>query len=123
MAPGSGNSISKGKILHEFFKWGPNFRIEFNITVKQSAEICTTKVSPNFDAHRSHKKSYNDAKAYCENEGKELAYFEDEASFDKFVTELPYHETWVGAKLVNTDGSKKFQVMSYAVLTLNFIIK
>ena len=61
------------------------------------------------------KKTYSDAKAYCENEGKELAYFEDEASFDKFHSELPNSETWVGAKLVNIGESRKFQVMPYAV--------
>ena len=56
------------------------------------------------------KKTYSDAKAYCESEGKELAYFEDEASFDKLFAAIYDYDYWVGAKIVTIDGSRKYQV-------------
>ena len=59
------------------------------------------------------KKSYDDAKTFCSSEGKELAYFEDEASFDEFFAAFYYkdgYEFWVGAKIVTIDGSRKYQV-------------
>ena len=111
LVPGSGNIISKGQILQEFSKWGPNFRIEFDITVKKSVEICTAKVSESFQYIWT-KSSFDDAKSNCANGDKELTYFEDKASFDKFVKEIAYDkETWVGAKIVTIDGSRKYQVV------------
>ena len=62
------------------------------------------------------KETYDDAKSYCESEGKELAYFEDEASFDKFFAALYInYDFWVDAKIVTIDGSRKYRVCLFSV--------
>ena len=90
--------------------------MEFDITVQKSSEICTVKASSDFqlgyypNGNKWEEKTYDEAKAYCISEGEELAYFEDEASFDNFFAPLQNYDTWVDAKIVTIDGSRKFQV-------------
>ena len=114
--------------MENFPKWGPAFRMEFDITVQKSAEICTVKATSDVAMFGNWmKKSYEEAKAICGLSGKDLAYFEDdEASFDTFF-EAFYNKNnyyfWVGAKIATMDGSRKYQVGIYFLMQLEFTIQ
>ena len=74
----------------------------FQVTkVQKSVEICTVEGSSNYVVGNNWaKKSYSDAKAYCESEGKELAYFED------FFTHFVMAADFTGER--NPSSSNKF---------------